>query len=278
MIPMSNKFKHICLVSTPWPLFKRPSIQLGSLKSFLNKDLKDTRVDAAHIYLNVAHAMGYDVYQAISKRTWLAESVYAALLYPERADAIERFFRKQASRNQVLKSVDFKVLVRQAKNATDAAIQQIDWHGIGLVGFSVCLCQLTSSLYAARQIKKISPDIITLFGGSTVSNPFCRKYLDVFKEIDVIVNGEGELPLLRLLEHLEKQDSIETAHTIDGVVTRGSSDNERTFFPNYPIWKTWQHLTMTITLKHLTRFPLTNVFFRHCPWNHHGDAGGKGRP
>ncbi len=221
-------------MSLPWPLFKRPSIQLGSLKSFLNRDLKDTRVDTAHIYLNVAHAMGYDVYQAISKRTWLAESVYAALLYPERSDAIKRFFRKQASRNQVLKSVDFEVLVRQAKNATDAAIQKINWQGIGLVGFSVCLCQLTSSLYAVRQIKKISPDIITLFGGSTVSNPFCRKYLDVFIDIDVIVNGEGELPLLRLLEHLEKYGSIETAHTIDGVVTRGSPDNEGHCFSQLP--------------------------------------------
>ena len=223
---IEHRIKNICLVSTPWPLFKRPSIQLGSLKSFLNKELKDTRVDTVHMYLNVANAIGYDVYQALSKRTWLAESVYAALLYPEKSDAIERFFRKQISRNQVLRAVDFKALVRQTKDITDEAIQQINRHVIGLVGFSVCLCQLTSSLYAVRQIKKISPDIITLFGGSTVSNPFCKEYIDVFTDIDIIVNGEGELPLLRLLEHFEKCGSIETAHTIDGVVTRESSDNE----------------------------------------------------
>jgi ribosomal peptide maturation radical SAM protein 1 len=221
-------------MSTPWPLFKRPSIQLGSLKSFLNKDLKETRVDTAHIYLNVAHAMGYDVYQAVSKRTWLAESVYAALLYPERSDSIERLFRKQASQYQVLRSFDFMALVQLAKDATDRAIQQINWHDIGLVGFSVCLCQLTSSLYAVRQIKKISPDIITLFGGSTVSNPFCKQYLGVFTDIDVIVNGEGELPLLRLLEHLEKCGSIETAHTIDGVVTQKSTDNESHLLSQLP--------------------------------------------
>ena len=230
----SDRFKRICLMSTPWPLFKRPSIQLGSLKSFLNNELKETRVDAAHTYLNVAHAVGYDVYQAISKRTWLAESVYAALLYPERSDAIKRFFKKKTPRNQVLASVDFEVLVQQAKDATDAAIQQISWHDIGLVGFSVCLCQLTSSLYAARQIKKISPDIITLFGGSTISNPFSRAYLDVFQEIDVIVNGEGELPLFKLLEHLEKYGSIETAHTIDGMVTRGLSHKEAHVFSQLP--------------------------------------------
>ena len=218
----------------PWPLFKRPSIQLGYLKSFLNTNLKDTRVDTAHIYLNVAHAIGYDAYQAVSKRTWLAESVYAALLYPERAPSIERLFRKQASRNQVLKPVDFKSLVQRTKTATHETIHHINWHGIGLVGFSVCLCQLTSSLYAAQEIKKISPHIITLFGGSTVSNPFCRTYLGVFKELDVIVNGEGELPLLSLLTHLEKHDSIETAHTIGGVVTRGSSHHTPPSFSQLP--------------------------------------------
>jgi len=222
----SNRFKHICLMSLPWPLFKRPSIQLGSLKSFLNKELEGTRVDTKHMYLNVAHAIGYDVYQAISRRTWLAESVYAALLYPERSVSIERLFRGQASGDQVLRSIDFKALLGRVKNVTDEAIQQINWHDIGLVGFSLCLCQLTSSLYAARQIKKISPDIITLFGGSTVSNPFCKNYLDVFTDIDVIVNGEGELPLLKLLAHIEKHGDIETAHTIDGVVTRGVPDNE----------------------------------------------------
>ncbi len=252
-------------MSTPWPLFKRPSIQLGSLKSFLNNELKDTRVDAACIYLNVAHATGYDVYQAISKRTWPAESVYAALLYPERFDAIEQFFRKKMHRNQVLASVDFRELVQQAKDATDAAIKQINWHDIGLVGFSVCLCQLTSSLYAVRQIKKISPDIITLFGGSTISNPFCRSYLDVFQDIDVIVNGEGELPLLRLLTHLEKYGSIETAHTIDGVVTRGLSPKLAHVFFQLP------HLERLATpdygdyFKILGTFPPDKQFFPTLP-------------
>jgi ribosomal peptide maturation radical SAM protein 1 len=230
----SDRFQHICLMSLPWPLFKRPSIQLGSLKSFLNQNLKNTRVDTSHMYLNVAHAIGFEVYQAISKRTWLAETVYAALLYPERYDAIEKLFRKQAFRNPVLRPVVFEVLVRQVKDITDASIQQIDWHDIGLVGFSVCLCQLTSSLYAARQIKKISTDVLTLFGGSTVSNPFCRKYLDVFTDIDLMVNGEGELPLLRLLQHLEKYGAMGTAHTIDGVVTRGAPHDQVQFFSQLP--------------------------------------------
>jgi hypothetical protein len=51
-------------------------------------------VQAHHFYLQLAAAIGYGVYKNISERTWLAESVSAALLYPEREAAIESLFRK----------------------------------------------------------------------------------------------------------------------------------------------------------------------------------------
>lgn len=97
---MKTKFKpkasseKLLLVSAPWPLYSRPSIQIGTLKAFLRKKFPDLKVDAHHFYLKVAEAIGYRRYQAISERTWLAESVYAALLYPERMDTVENLDRK----------------------------------------------------------------------------------------------------------------------------------------------------------------------------------------
>jgi hypothetical protein len=43
----------VALVSTPWPLFNRPSIQLGTLKAFLQRDIHGITVDARHVYLSV---------------------------------------------------------------------------------------------------------------------------------------------------------------------------------------------------------------------------------
>ena len=81
-----NKKNSVVLVSAPWPLYNRPSIQLATLKAYLQNRHPDLRIAAYHVYLKVAESIGYNIYQEISERTWLAESVYAALLYPERRD------------------------------------------------------------------------------------------------------------------------------------------------------------------------------------------------
>jgi hypothetical protein len=103
--------KKVVLVSTPWPLFNRPSIQLGALKAYLTAKHPGLEIQAHHFYLQLAAAIGYGVYQNISERTWLAESVYAALLYPERVAAIESLFRRKASGRPMLKDLDFKAMI-----------------------------------------------------------------------------------------------------------------------------------------------------------------------
>ena len=73
-----SPLEHIALVSTPWPLYNRPSIQLGALKAYLQQEFPKLQVHTLHLYLKVAESIGYKLYRAISERTWLAETVYAA--------------------------------------------------------------------------------------------------------------------------------------------------------------------------------------------------------
>ena len=68
-----NTSKKIALASTPWPLYNRPSIQLGALKAYLRSRHPGLHVDARHFYLKLAESLGYKLYQQISERTWLAE-------------------------------------------------------------------------------------------------------------------------------------------------------------------------------------------------------------
>lgn len=65
--------KHTCksnfklaLISPPWPLFDRPSIQLGALKSYLESRLPCLSVATHHAYLAIANALGYDIYRHIT--------------------------------------------------------------------------------------------------------------------------------------------------------------------------------------------------------------------
>ena len=194
--------KQITLISAPWPIFSRPSIQLGVLKAYLKSRYPDLVVICHHFFLQVALSVGYPVYQAVSERVWPAECVYAAMLYPERADEIEALFARTRDKQPALQNLDFNRLVRQVKDVTDAFLDQVDWPAMDLAGVSVCLCQLSASLYLIRGIRKRAPHLPLIAGGPVIGGDYAADYLEAFPELDMVVCGEGERPLAALIEHL----------------------------------------------------------------------------
>ena len=222
----------IALISTPWPLYNRPSIQLGTLKAYLQSKYPDIRVDARHFYLKLAESLGYKLYQEISERTWLAESIYAALLFPERFAVVETLFHREVSSKPRLKEVGLKKITSQAKKVTDAFISSRPWDDYMLAGFSVSLCQLTSTLYFIKRIKQKFPNLIIVIGGSTFSGTAAGKFFGLFPEVDVVINGEGELPLSQLVGCLKASANPADLPPINGVITPksvGNDDDHATF-------------------------------------------------
>ncbi len=213
-------FKGVVLVSPPWPLYNRPSVQLGTLKAYLRTRIPGLRVDALHMYLEVAREIGYPVYQALSERMWLAETVYAALLFPDRTPRIERLFVKKARGKPALKDLAFEKLVSGVARASDAFMDRIRWEDFSLAGFSVCMCQMTAALYLIRRIKKRFPELTMLVGGSTFSGLVSRQLAATFPEIDYWVNGEGELPLTMLVRGLIDAPDASRVEWVKGAVPR----------------------------------------------------------
>ncbi|MGD9082454.1 MAG: RiPP maturation radical SAM C-methyltransferase [Desulfobacterales bacterium] len=216
-------FNKVVLVSAPWPLYSRPSVQIGTLKSYLKKKFPDLKVDAHHFYLKVAQTIGYRRYQAISERTWLAETIYAALLYPERHKHIEKIFYKQAAGKPLLRKILFDTLTKQIQKASETFIHTIDWGKYGLAGFSICFCQLTASLYFIRQVKKLFPNLFIVVGGSIFTGEATRNLFKFFPEIDIAINGEGELPLSRLIANLNDPQCKEMP-PVEGIITPKSDE------------------------------------------------------
>jgi ribosomal peptide maturation radical SAM protein 1 len=219
-------FNKVVLVSAPWPLYSRPSIQIGTLKSYLKKKMPDLKIDAHHFYLKVAETIGYERYRTICERTWLAESIYAALLYPERRTHIEKIFYKQAAGKSSLQEISFQALTKQIQKVSETFIHTIDWGGYGLAGFSICLCQLTASLYFIKQVKKHFPNLFIVVGGSMFTADATRNLFKIFPEIDVAINGEGELPLSRLIAYLN-DPMCKKIPPVKGIITAESA-GERT--------------------------------------------------
>ena len=222
----------IALISTPWPLYNRPSIQLGALKAYLQSKYPDLGVEARHVYLKLAESLGYKLYQQISERTWLAESIYAALLFPERFEVIETLFNREARSKPLLKEAGLKQITTRVKKETEAYINSLNWDDYMLAGFSVSLCQLTSSLYFIKRIKQKFPDLIIGIGGSTFSGTVAGNFFEIFPEVDVVINGEGELPLGQLINCLRASPNLDDIPPINGVITSKSavSDEENDTF------------------------------------------------
>lgn len=216
----------LALISPPWPLFNRPSIQLGTLKAYLADRFPDLTVSDHHVYLEVAAAVGYNRYRALSGRAWLAETVYGALLNPDRIDAVGRLFRAEAKGETALAETDFGELTAAVKGATDRFIDRTDWGGFGLVGASASLCQLTATLYVLREIKRRVPGAVTVVGGSTLAGSGSMGLFEAFPEIDVLVKGEGELPLARLVGHFRDGGGIESLGPAPGIATRTHPDED----------------------------------------------------
>ena len=208
----------IALLSTPWPLFNRPSIQLGTLKAFLQRELPQARVDAHHLYLDFAESLGYAVYRTISERNWLSEACFAALLYPERITLIERFWKRH-SKGLALRG-DFRKICKDLRAASDRLLASASWSSYRLIGFSICYGQLTSSLYFLQRIKAAAPDTSVVVGGSACAGEMGSSLLRTFPAVDFVVSGEGEQPLLHLVRRLSQPHLPADPEPVPGLLTR----------------------------------------------------------
>lgn len=201
----------IDLISMPWALFNRPSIQLGSLRSFLSLHLQACRVNTHHPYLEIAEKIGLDRYQRISANSWAGEALYSGLLFPEHRDRSQSLFRREMGAQLAGK---YETILEQLDRHLQGWLQRTDFTSSQLLGFSVCFSQLLSSLFAAKNIKEQHPHLPIVFGGSTCTPVSAKSLLRVFPFIDYIVVGEGEKPLLALSRYLGRQADFPAANVL----------------------------------------------------------------
>ena len=191
----------------PWPLFNRPSIQLGALKAYLNQQ-SWLKVETSHPFLAVAKQIGSTRYHWISQNVWVCEALYSGLLFPEQREQAHRFISKEMHKAPKDVRFDIDQITTILKEELHRWRDQQQWQQFDLIGFSVCFNQLNASLAGARAIKKIAPQMPIAFGGSTCAPSVARSLLNTFPEIDYAVIGEGEQPLLGLCEHFANNSAM----------------------------------------------------------------------
>ncbi len=195
----------MALIAMPWHIFNRPSVQLGTLKGFLEKSDSRIAVQAFHPYLHAAKILGGDVYHWISQDVWGCEALYSPLLFPGRYDQAKSIVKEAHKKSQESMAIDFDTTHAVLAESLTRFIEGEQWNNFNLVGFSVCFNQLFASLAAARMLKESRPDLPIVFGGSTCVSQSAVSLLTNFPQIDYIIQGEGEKPLLELCRYIRHE-------------------------------------------------------------------------
>ena len=192
----------VALVSMPWAIFNRPSIQLGTLSGYLQRE-EGVEVDCFHLYLHVAKAITIDAYNRISLSPWAGEALFAPLLFAEKAADAEKLFASCFPRRR--ERPDFASLLPLIRRSCETWLEAAALERYQLLGISVCFSQLLPSLYLATLIKGRYPQLPIVFGGSSCAGAIGTALLEQFSVIDYLIDGEGERPLLQLCRYLGGQ-------------------------------------------------------------------------
>lgn len=190
----------VALVSMPWPLVNRPSLQLAILKSYV-EEKSTCNVTCHHPYLQIAKAVGIDTYARIARSGWAGEALFAPLLFPEMRYQAKRLFRQSLSKKDPAND-DFEKLVDCIDRSISVWLATMRIEDCHLLGLSVCFFQLLPSLYLASRIKEKHPQLPIVFGGSSCSGEVGASIFTTFPQIDYLIRGEGEVSLLHLCRHL----------------------------------------------------------------------------
>ncbi len=263
----SSTFR-VALISMPWSIFNRPSVQLGSLKAYIEQD-SAIKVDTYHPYLYAAKAIGTDIYGYISQKTWAGEALYASQLFPEMEGQAERLFRKRCS-DKKGKQLNFINLSQQLEHALSEWLGSLNLSRYNLLGFSICFSQLLPTLAAAAKIKEIRGDIPIVVGGSSCGSGLGPSLIRTFPQFDYVIDGEGENPLLKLCHFLSHRcnsfpSQIKSRNPHDGARPCAPiKDINELPIPDYrPYFKELHHLFPGLPF--LPVIPLE--FSRGCWWN-----------
>jgi ribosomal peptide maturation radical SAM protein 1 len=186
----------------PWAICNRPSIQLSTLKGYLQQQEGSITVTICHPYLETTKIIGTETYRLLSEKCWAGEALYSSLLFPERREAAAKAFRRNLRPKSVRALPDFDRLAGQLDSQLDDWLARLALADFDLVGFSVCFSQLPATLLTARRLKRLRPQLPIVLGGSTCAPAIASSLLTVFPEINFVIVGEGEMPLLSLCRYL----------------------------------------------------------------------------
>jgi ribosomal peptide maturation radical SAM protein 1 len=229
----------ILLVAMPFTLIRWPSLSLGLLKSILVEG--GIRCGVVYGNLLFADQVGLDAFLFAENgwtQTFLCDWLFQRKLFPDAAFPAEKFVETHlngknfaASRRSRAAAI-LEELRRRSEVFLDDLVESMIERRPGIVGCSLTVVQLFSSLALFKEIKKRAPGIMTLAGG-----PACEGAPGValhrhFPQMDFLFSGDGDksiVPVCKAL--LAHGTALKTQAAPPGLIT---PEHRNTRYPSPP--------------------------------------------
>lgn len=198
---------NVALVAMSWASYDRPAAAFPALAAYLKAKRKNTLVCCYYEFLCIADLIERELYDKISADVdILGELFYCSILYPGRQATIADYYAKRAKRLGIIHpevALDFAAIRQHLQTRLDTlSAELVGKHDV--IGLTTCYKQSFANLALAQRIKSLRPDCLVVFGDSSVSFQGSTTLLQEYPQIDFLVHGEGEGPLLRIVEAVEE--------------------------------------------------------------------------
>jgi radical SAM superfamily enzyme YgiQ (UPF0313 family) len=190
-----------------------PNPALGYLKGYLLKHDFETR----NIYWNLLlHKSLIADYIKLISRYQISHKVVSLSLF---IAYISNLIYKDINRNK--KSLSFassiidpsvpqhelEELVENFKNQVDSFIEEQKLHKADVAGFTMKTNQWILNYYILQRLKEFNPEIKTIIGG--IESPEQGiQFMKIFNKANFAIWGEGELPLIDLLNNMDRTSNF----------------------------------------------------------------------
>jgi len=228
----------VALVGMPWAQHNGPCAALGVLAAYLRREADGIEPACHSEHLRVAQRIGAALYEAISDRRALAELLYLSQLYPEQRERARLYFSelfgKQLGANacSALRSgcaswseLFDSVREELAEHLRSLASRLADTFDV--VCLTTSMAQTFSSVALAAAVKGFSSRAVIILGGAAVDGAVGSSLLGEYPFIDYVIQGEGERPLVYLLEALRDGRPIRPTPGLIGRTMEASPDAAR---------------------------------------------------
>ena len=122
------------------------------------------------------------------------------LLLPMGLNALANFLNENNYATEIL-----HLQLEKAVDPQFNLIKYLKFHKRQIIGFDLHWhYQTFSVLTAVRNVKSMLPESIIILGGFTASF-FARDIMSQFPDVDFVIKGDAEIPLLRLTQTLSTQ-------------------------------------------------------------------------